>query len=134
MKYLLRVFLFNVFGIWITSQILPSLTISGGWQMVMLAGLTLSILMLIVKPILKILFIPINILTFGLLSWLVNVIVIYLLIIVVPEVTITPWTFSGTNWGGFVIPPFHLTYILSLIVTSLVITLVTNLFHDISET
>ncbi len=133
MKYLLRVFLFNIFSIWITSQIVPTLRIRGGWQTILLAGATLSLLMLIVKPILKILFIPINILTFGLLSWLVNVIVIYILTIVVPEVTILPWTFPGFNWSGFVIPAIGLTYLLSLIATSLVITFITNIFHEISE-
>ncbi len=133
MKYLLRVFLFNIFGIWITSQLLPTIAVRGGWQTMLLAGATLSLLMLIVKPILKILFIPINILTFGLLSWLINVIVIYILTIVVPEVTILPWTFPGFTWSGFVIPSLRLTYVLSLIATSLVITFITNIFHEISE-
>lgn len=133
MKYLLRVFLFNLFGIWITSQILPTLTVRDGWQVLLIAAATLSLLMLIVKPILKILFIPINLLTFGLLSWVVNVIVIYILTIVVPEVTIVPWTFPGVTWSGFVIPSVHLTYVLALIVTSLVITFITNVFHQISE-
>ena len=133
MKYFLRVFLFNIFGIWITSQLLPTIAVRGGWQTILLAGATLSLLMLIVKPILKILFIPINILTFGLLSWLVNVVVIYILTIVVPEVTILPWTFPGLTWSGFVIPVFHLSYFLSLVVTSLIITFITNIFHEISE-
>lgn len=133
MKYLLRVFLFNLAGIWLTSQILPTMTIRGGWQTMLLAGATLSLLMLVVKPILKILFIPINLLTFGLLSWFINVIVIYILTLVVPEVTIRPWTFPGATWSGFVIPSVHATYFLSLIATSLVITFITNLFHQISE-
>lgn len=133
MKYLVRVFLFNVFGIWITSQILPTLAIHDGWQILLLAGATLSLLMLIVKPILKILFIPINILTFGFLSWFINVIVVYILTIVVPEVSIRPWIFPGATWGGFVIPSINLSYFLALIVTSLAITFVTNTLHQLSE-
>ncbi len=133
MKYLLRVFLFNIFSIWITSQILPTLRIRGGWQTILLAGATLSLLMLIVKPILKILFIPINLLTFGLLSWFVNVMVIYILTIVVPEVMILSWTFPGFTSSGFAIPAIRLTYFLSLVATSLIITFITNIFHQISE-
>lgn len=133
MKYLIRVFLFNLFGIWIVSQIVPTITVSGGWQVLVLAGITLSLLMLIVKPILKILFIPINLLTFGLLSWFVNVIVIYILTILVPEVSIRPWQFSGGAWAGFVIPAIHFTYFASLVVTSLAITFVTNILHQLSE-
>lgn len=133
MKYLIRVFLFNLFGIWIVSQILPTLSVAGGWQILVLAGATLSLLMLIVKPILKILFIPINILTFGLLSWFINVIVIYMLTILVPEVTIRPWRFPGGTWAGFVVPQIALSYFFALVVTSLAITFVTNILHQLSE-
>jgi len=133
MKHLIRIFLFNVFALWITSQLLPALIIPGGWQTILFAGFVLSLLMLIVVPILKILFIPINILTFGLLSWLINVIVIYLLTFFVPEIHIMPWTFPGVSWSGFTVPSVHLTYIFALIVVSLCISTITDILHYVSE-
>lgn len=133
MKHLIRVFLFSVFALWLTSQILPGIMISGGWQTILFAGFILSLLMLIVAPLLKILFIPINILTFGLLAWLVNVIVMYLLTLVVPEIQITTWAFSGWSWAGFVIPSFKIGYFLSLVVTSLMIATITDILHYVSE-
>lgn len=90
-------------------------------------------LMLIVKPILKILFIPINILTFGLLSWVINVIVIYLLTIFVPEISIRLWIFPGATWAGFIIPPIHFTYLTAMIASSLLITIITDVLHYVSE-
>lgn len=133
MKYLVRVLLFNIFGLWFTAQILPTLTLSSGWQPLILAGVTLSLLMLVVKPVLKILFIPINLLTFGLASLLINVIVIYLLTIFVPEVQIRSWQFPGITFAGFVVPAVFLTYPVALIVSSLVITFMVQLLHDVSE-
>lgn len=133
MKHIIRVFLFNVFALWLSSQILPTLTAPQGWQTILLAGFTLSMLMLIVKPILKILFIPINILTFGLLNWLINVIVIYLLTIFVPEIQVNTWTFPGGSWAGFVIPAIHFTYYTALIASSLLITIITDVLHYVSE-
>ncbi len=133
MKYILRVFLFNVFALWLTSQILPSLVISGGWQVTMIAGLFLSLLTLVVSPILKILFIPINILTFGLLSWVINVAVIYLLTLIVSSVEIRSFQFPGASWGGFVIPATFVTYPLALIITSLTVTFIANVLHNVSE-
>ena len=133
MKYIVRVFLFNVFALWLASQLLPTIVLPPGYQTVLLAGLTLSMLMLIVKPILKILFIPINILTFGLLSWVINVIVVYLLTIFVPEIQIRLWVFPGSTWAGFVIPAIHLTYLTALIVSSLLITIITDVLHYVSE-
>ncbi len=133
MKYLLRVFLFNSFSLWFVSQVLPALTISGGWQVLLFAGFILSILMLLVSPILKILFIPINIITFGLLSWLINVIVLYLLTVFVSDVSIHAWQFPGLYWAGFAVPAISLSYIVSLILVSLSVTFFANLLHDISE-
>lgn len=133
MKYLLRVFVFNVFGLWFTSQLIPTIRISGGWPVLFLAGATLSLLLLIVKPILSILFIPLNIMTFGLLSWFINVMVIYLLTVLVPDVSIVPWTFPGGSWLGFTAPAMHLTYATALIVSSLLVTVITNLLHRVSE-
>ena len=133
MKHIIRVFLFNVFALWLSSQILPTLYIPPGYQTVLLAGFTLSMLMLIVKPILKILFIPINILTFGLLSWAINVIVIYLLTVFVPEITIRLWLFPGANWAGFIVPSVHFTYITALIASSFLISMITDVLHYVSE-
>jgi putative membrane protein len=133
MKHIIRVFLFNVFALWLSSQLLPTIVMPPGWQTVLLAGFTLSMLMLIVKPILKILFIPINILTFGLLNWVINVIVIYLLTVFVPEIQIHPWVFSGATWAGFVIPSIHFTYMTALVVSSLLITIITDVLHYVSE-
>ena len=133
MKYLVRVFLFHSFSLWLVSQILPALTIHGGWTVLLFAGLILSLLMLLVAPILRILFIPINIITFGLMSWAINVIVLWLLTIFVPNVTISAWTFPGASWAGFVIPSVSLSYGFALIAVSLAVSFLVNVFHDISE-
>lgn len=133
MNYILRVFVFNVFGLWFAAQLLPTIRISGGWPVLFLAGAVLSLLLLIVKPILKILFIPLTLITFGLLSWLINVIVIYLLTILVPDVAIVPWTFPGGSWIGFSAPSVHFTYPVALIASSLLVTVITNALHRVSE-
>jgi putative membrane protein len=133
MKHLVRVFLFNVFALWFTSQAIPGLVINGTWQTILFGGFILCLLMLIVAPILRILFIPINILTFGLLAWFVNVIVIYLFTLVVPEMQVVEWTFQGASWAGFVIPAMEISYFLSLILVSLSIAVITDILHYVSE-
>ncbi len=133
MHYLIRVFLFNVFGLWLTRELLPFFVINGNWQTILSAAAVLSLLMLLVQPLLKILFIPINIITFGLLSWLINVIVLFLLTVFVDEVTITDWSFPGWYWSGFSLPAGHISYPLAMVIASLTITLLTNFLHDVSE-
>jgi len=133
MKHILQSFLFNAFALWLTSQIIPGIQMGGGWQEILFTAFVLSLLMLIVQPLLKILFIPINIMTFGLLSWAVNVIVIYLLTFLVPGVVISAWYFPGFSSNGFTIPGCNVSYIMSLILVTVFLTTLTNLFHNISE-
>lgn len=133
MKYLLRVFLFHSFALWFVSQVLPALVIDGGWPVLLLAGLVLGLLMLLVAPLLRILFIPINLLTFGLLSWFINVIVIYLLTVFVPGVSVVAWTFPGLSFAGFVLPEIAFSSFISFILVSLSVSMLVNVLHDISE-
>ncbi len=101
--------------------------------MLLLAGFVLSLLMLLVAPLLKILFIPINLLTFGLLSWFINVIVLYLLTFFVSGVKVTAWTFPGASFAGFVLPEIAFSSFVSFILVSLAVSALVNLLHDISE-
>ena len=122
MKRIVRSFLFHVFALWMTSQLTAGIVILGNWQSLFIAGFILSVLVFLVRPLLSILFIPINILTFGLLSWVVNVIILYLLTLVVTAVEVHPWVFSGIAWGGFVIPQAQIGYITSLVIASFLVT------------
>lgn len=133
MKYLLRVFLFNSFSLWLVSEIFPALSITGGWTVLLLAGIVLALLMTLVTPILKILFIPINLLTFGLLSWVINVIVLYLLTVFVSGVRVVAWDFPGFVFSGFVIPALSFSLPLSYILVSLALSFLVNILRDISE-
>ncbi|OGG29778.1 hypothetical protein A2973_02375 [Candidatus Gottesmanbacteria bacterium RIFCSPLOWO2_01_FULL_49_10] len=122
MKRIVRSFLFHVFALWMTSQLTAGIVILGNWQSLFIAGFILSVLVFLVRPLLSILFIPINILTFGLLSWVVNVIILYLLTLVVTVVEVHPWVFSGISWAGFVIPQAQIGYITSLVIASFLVT------------
>jgi putative membrane protein len=132
-KHLVRGFLFNVFGLWLVTQWLPTVTSIGSWQMITIAGLVLSLLMFIVKPMLKILFIPINLITFGLLSWFVDVLVLFLLTVLTPQVDIHAGILPQVSLQGFTIPPIQLTYFYALVLTSVVFTVITNILHSVSE-
>lgn len=126
-------YFFNTFSLWFTSQILPTIILPKGWQPLLTAGLVLTILSTLVAPLVKILLIPINFMTLGFLSPLVHVIILYLLTVLMPEIVIVPWIFPGGSYGGFVVPPVHLTFPFALILTSLVIAFFTGLFQKINE-
>lgn len=133
MRYFLKRWLFSVFALWLVSQLFPAFILHDGWQGLFFSGCILALLMLIVRPLLSILFIPINFLTFGLASWVINVIVVYLLTVFAPAVSVTPWTFPGLTFQGFIIPSATLNYWTCLVLTTIAITLITNILEDVTH-
>lgn len=133
MKYILRLFLFQIIGLWFAGQLIPTLVVVGNWQSLAIAGIILGLLMLIIRPILKILFIPINFITFGLLSWFVDVIILFILTIIMPQVQVREWLFPGYSLAGFVIPAIKFTYLLSLIASTLVISFISNVLEFVAN-
>lgn len=133
MKYFLRVFLFHVFSLWIVTSVYGGLIIQGGVTGILTAGLMLAGLMVVVKPIFKILFIPINFITFGIASWFINATLLFLLTLLLPEVIVREYTFPGFNYMGFVIPSISFNYLASLVISSVSITALVHILYGVSE-
>lgn len=133
MKYLLRLFIFHVFALWFISELYGGLVIQDGIFNVLTAGFVLTGLMFVVKPMLKILFIPINFITFGLANWFINVTILFLLTLILPAVIIREYMFPGLSWQGFMIPSINFNYFWSLVIISVGITTTTHIIHGLSE-
>ena len=133
MKGIIRSFIFHIVALWFTTQLLPSLVIIGNWQTIVGAGMVLTLLTLFIQPLLKILFIPINFLTLGLASWLIDVILLWLLTVVVPQVQVRAWDFPVFSMGGITLAPTHISYGISLIITTLLLTLISSILRSVSD-
>lgn len=124
MKALLRKTLLNSLSLWLTSLFLVGFKFGEEIVTLLLAGFVLLLIQKIIKPILQILTLPFNLLTFGLFSWLINVATLYLLTFFVPQIRITAFTFQGANLAGFVIPRMELNLVGAFIATAFVLTLI----------
>jgi len=133
MKYFIKTWVFQMVAIWLIREWIPAFTVVGGWVNILIAGGILALLMLFIRPIIKILFIPINFLTLGFASWIVNVIVIYLLTLIAPNVSISPWIYQGWSWQGFIIPQTTISYLPTLIIVTLALTCVTRFLEQITD-
>lgn len=71
------------------------------WVTLLLAALVLTILNSIVKPILSLLLLPINIVTLGLFSVVLNVALLWLATYLVPGFQILPTSFFGLELNYF---------------------------------
>ncbi|MBI4999177.1 phage holin family protein [Candidatus Gottesmanbacteria bacterium] len=133
MKRLARIFLFSFFALWLTPNLIGGFKIADGLETYVIGGAVLAFIYLFIKPILQLFFLPINLLSLGFLSWLVNVALLYLLTIIVPQVQIFAWQFPGISYQGFVVPPYFLSQIATFILVSFILSLIINFLDWLSR-
>lgn len=126
-KKKLRLFLINFFALWLIARLLAGVQFIGGYQTIALTALVLTLAGFLIKPLVKILLLPINLLTLGAFRWLINVITLWLVTLIVPQFTITSFLFPGFVWQGFVIPSMDIGTFWVFVLASLIISLTTTL-------
>jgi putative membrane protein len=127
MKSLLRHVLINLLVIFLVDASYNGFTILHDFKTLATAAVIWLLLNKIVKPIIKLLLLPINLITLNLFSWVVGLITLFLLPVIVNGISINPYDFSGISYQGFSIPPFHLSLFLSFVVTSSLL----NIYHNL---
>lgn len=120
-KKIIRTFLINLGALYVTTQIFPALSIDGGVVGLLIGAIAFMIANILLVPLIKVLLLPLNLLTLGLFAWLSNVLALYFLVNVLPYFKILPYNFSGYYYQGFVIPSMELSAFQTVIVVSFVI-------------
>jgi putative membrane protein len=98
MKKLFRSMFITTLSVALLAYFIPEITAVNTVTLV-LAGMVIGLLNLTIKPILKALFLPINLLTLGVFNWLINIGLLYLALWLVPgfmvgEISIWGWQLS----------------------------------------
>lgn len=87
MRFIIRI-LANSLAIYLAAYFIPGVILSGDWKTLLICGLVLSLMNMIIRPILKLISLPLIILTLGLFTLVINVIIIWLLTRFIPELII----------------------------------------------
>lgn len=102
-------------------------------EILVFASIVFAVLIMVAKPILKFISLPLNLFTFGLFSFFSGALLLYLISIVVSGFSIVNFDFSGLEISGFFVPKFHAIAIFSALIASILIswlnTLLRWVFH-----
>ena len=79
----------GVAGLWLAAQFVPGVMFTGTWKDLLIVGLVLGVINVFIKPILKLITLPLRIITLGLFSLILNVAIIWMVDIIFPELIIT---------------------------------------------
>jgi uncharacterized membrane protein YvlD (DUF360 family) len=87
----------------------------------------------VINPIFSLVLLPINLLTFGLISAVLNIVFFFALIKFLPGFSIMPYSFPGANLDGVIFPAMAFNQIMTTILIALTITLLQKILHIIFE-
>jgi putative membrane protein len=121
LKRIILGILVNTTAIWFAARVLPGFGYHRRVGVLVSAAVVLWLLDTLIKPVLKIILLPINLATLGLFSWLSSAAVVYLLSLVVDEVSISATDLPGFSYAGFITPPIHLNLLGVTVLTAFLI-------------
>ncbi len=133
MKSIFRSFLINLGALFLTARILPGLTYDGGIRTLATGAVVFMMINFLIVPLLRVMFLPLNLLTLGFFSWAVNVLALYFLVALVPQFKIFPFSYPGLNYNGFIIPSFDLNVLYVAIAASFLIGLITHFLQWLTK-
>ncbi len=126
-RLLLRSIAINLASIYLAAQILTGVvTYVGGTQTLVMAAAAIALANLIVRPIVNLLLLPLHLITLGFFRWVANLITLYLVTWLIPNLQINSFTFSGINLGYLIIPQIHFSIFGAFVITTLTLTII---FH-----
>lgn len=116
MKSIIRKTIINSLGIYLLSQATDGFVVLGGVWTFIIGGFVFALMSFTVRPILTILTFPLNLMTFGLFSFITNAFILYLLTVFVPQIIVKSFTFPGVDIAGFIIPRMEIGTVFAYIV------------------
>ena len=120
----------NLASVYIAAQVLSGVIVYvGGWQTLFMAALAIALINLFVKPVVNLLLLPINLITLGTFRWLANVITLYLVTRLVPNLQIHPFVSSTINAKYLIIPSIHFSAFGAFLVATFTLTLIFHLLY-----
>ena len=122
MKSLPRSLIVNGVVFWLLAKFTPALVVENTRSLVLVV-LALTLVNLTIKPVLKLITLPLNILTLGLFSWAYTLVALYLAILAIPGVYITGFVLPGFSGMGFTTPTASFSRLATLAALSIVLSL-----------
>lgn len=132
-KTALRNYIINLAVLWAVTEIFPGLSYNGEFRTLLVGALGLMGMNIIIIPLLKIVFLPLNILTLGIFTWVINVIALYLLTTIIPAFKLIPYAYPGGTVLGVSLPPQNLTVLWVAIIASFMIGFASHFLHWLSS-
>ena len=129
MKRILRHYTLDTFSLWLISNIANGIVFEKGTQTLLISGLALMGVFLLAKPVINLLLLPLNLVTFGLFRWVSSAVVLYLVTLIIKDFKIIHFSFSGFTSKWIDIPTLYFEGFLAFVAFSFILSLITSFLY-----
>lgn len=131
MKKIFRMIVFSALALYITSLWNNGFILNPNLLTFIKATVTLAVVYYLVIPISKLILLPLNIITLGLVSFLLYLFILHIASSGFSLFEITDWVFDGSSFLGVNIGKTHIGYFGNLILSSISISGIINILEEI---
>ena len=132
MRAILKKSLINASVFFIISQLIDGLVVEGGLQTYIIGGLILTIISFL-KPLMQLIALPLNAITLGTFSFLINAGIFYILTIIVPQIIIRPFILHSVSLLKFSTPQFSFNLFLSFVFIAFIFSIIVAIIEFITK-
>ena len=129
MKRILRHFVVDTYCLYLTSKVASGMIFQGGFRTLIVAGIALTLVSVFAKPIINLLLLPLNLVTFGLFRWVASGVVLYLVTLIIRDYKIQSFMFPGLQNKWIELPALNFERVLAFIAYSFVLSLLTSAIY-----
>jgi len=129
MKRIIRIMLVHILALYLASQIAGGLEFQNNMESLFVAGAAMGLASFTIKPIIKVLLLPLTLATLGLFSFLANVITLYIVDLALNQFAVTGFNFSGASLQIISLPSANYNGLLAYIAFAIIISFITTLVN-----
>lgn len=133
MRHYLKSLIITAAAFYIVYTFIPAINLGSNPQNILMLIGGLWLLTHIVNPIFSLVLLPINVLTFGLVSFFLNIALLYAIVYFQKDFYFLPYHFPGADVQGIILPSMSFNSIATLLLVALSITILQKILHIIFE-
>ena len=133
MKKILLYFIVTAVSLKLTESIIPGIEISNSTDGLLLVTIVFTIVNFTIKPLLKILSLPIEIATLGLFTIVINTVLLLFVDYLLVPLSIEGFWFPGIVYGPVIIAPTRVPAVLTALLGSVLISMISSTLLWLSD-
>lgn len=133
MRHLIKSFIITAATVYLVYSIVPTIDFGQDIKNIALFAGGIWVISQLISPIFSVVLLPINLLTFGLLSFILNIAFVFALINFLPGFSVSSYNFPGANIDGLILPRMSFNEVGTISLVALIITIVQKTLHIIFE-